>query len=345
MTMRTVSIRLALAASCVLALASAGNASVFTSIGTVTVGGDPAGPPPFDPSPIQNIRILSGSSGSGGIYTNQTGGVSGVSGSVNTVSAQQIQTATNGGPFVGVVGPSGGTVIAVTALVGSLGPPLTVDFSAGRLLVYELSAVTAFDRRDPSSWGLGTATLLGDYTLFGPTDVLSGAPDGFAIAPQPASIINLSFPTGPGTNDANLLFMETVIGDPFVTLTPTFTGPFITDGVYVQAKQTVDIFASGSTTSVVPLITLDGTDLGVLNGVFGTAGFGAWATALGTAADNNGIPDPTYYINPLGEGDIYANLEANAYLVGAVPEPTSVIAWAVLSLGGAAAVALRKRNS
>jgi hypothetical protein len=326
----------------VFVLATVLHASVLTTNATVDIQGDQLDPPgPHTGPPLLDIRQLSGPAGLGGIFTNQWDGAVPGTGDIRTISAQFINSASDGINYSPVTGPNGGALLAITALSGAVGAGGAV-FTAGQLTIVEMAIGASFDRRDPSTWGFGGAsTSLATYDLAAPDNVLTG-PNGFSVGlGVPAAIVNKSLPTAnPGVFNAQLLFQEDPAGNPFLTLE---TGPYEWEGIYVSAQQTLDVTASG--VHINPSTNLDGADLSALNAIAGAASFSNLGGAgTGFATGLGGAPATDYNIGPATTGDLYATLSAIAAPVGAVPEPVSLAVWGLLIVAAGICVLKQKRR-
>lgn len=326
----------------VVALAHPAIGSVYTTEGTFQAENAflPIAGPPL--TGIDTLR-----SNSGGIFTNQHTGAAGVAGLIRTVAALPINVMVDGTTYGSVVGPSSvpgaeTMLMFFAGLEGSFTGPGSVNFTGGRVLVYEVS--TAVDTRDPSTWGIGTGTLLAEFALATPDDVFAG-PVGAGIAPAAAGTVNRSIldTLTIGDTDFQFLFQEDSVlttptsGDNWMRDLVGSLGPFDFEGLFVEGEQDLDGFSTGTTVAGTP--ALDGTDLGVLNliaGLSGLSNLGGAGTAFATGYGASSVsPSTDFFMDPAGlqsasgEGDLFASTaETNIYpVVDVVPEPASILAW------------------
>lgn len=312
---------------------------------------------PPTPSPLPDITQFTASGSTSGVFTNQTSGVAGVVGGIRTVFAAPITNAIDGVAYNLVAGATPGTtLVAFAALDGALVGPGSASFSAGRLFIAETTG--AFDRRDPSSWGFGGATILETFELSFAPAVLPGS-NGTGIVPVPAPGQNKSLPDGLtiGDTDFNFLSMSLPGGSFLTNVEPASALPINPEyGLFIEGEQDLDTDGRGLDVDVTaPGFVLDGVDLGVLNSIAGLAlltdlgGAGTgFATGLGVASVT---PTADFFMDPFGlqsgtgEGDLVATtneMNFNPVIEGVIPEPSSVFAW--IGLVSIAGVSRRRRN-
>src|SRR5262245_1320943 len=140
---------------------------------------------------LLHITTLSSGEAAGGIFTNQTSGSVASTGTVLSIAGTVINSAIDGSSFTTVVGPARtGQLVAVSVVQGSLTGSPAVDFTAGRLFIYE--ATQTFDSRNPSTWTAGA--LRGSFTL--------NAKE--ALLPNPFAAPNQGGGIGAGVSQANM---------------------------------------------------------------------------------------------------------------------------------------------
>jgi hypothetical protein len=303
--------------------------------GAVTTNGDLYLESAGNPTPLEDIKRLSGALGR--IYTNTVGT------EIRTISVDVIQSATNGFESPATL-PNGSNLIAITALRGTIvgfdvgGLPI-VSFDVGTLFL-QAQPAAGFDPRNPSSWGFTAANVFAQYALGAPEAIIPG-PNGELIGPFPASIINLSSPVvaSPTQSEARLLFWEDSTAAQNAGATPglgagtggdnflhNVDGGFVADGLFVTAQQTIENIALSG-------FGYDAADLALLNLIYSTAGLGEWASELGAGTNGDGW-DPAGTGSGFN-GDFRAQLNTESHIVGAIPEPISMLTWAGLAgIGG-----------
>lgn len=289
-------------------------------------------------APLLDIRVFSGSGAGTGIYTNQISGTAGVSGEIRTVVAGVLTQATDGITYGGLRGPTGGPLVALMALSGTLTGPNAVTFTEGALAIVE-AAGTSFDARNPSSWS-AAGPALGIYNL-ALTSVVSG-PLGTAIAPVSAALMNISRGDALtlGDTDFNLLFTDALQGN-FLSNYGTNNPPAMFPGIFLEGEQDLvnDTLGADINTATPGTAVLDASDLSALNFIataLGLSDLGGTLTGFATGLGASSVMSTDYYTDPeglltgSGSGDFFARAtEANFRPVveGVIPEPTNILVW------------------